>query len=284
MTNSVIDGLRGKRNALVTDYQEKLETFKPSYPAMVQIDNKIKEIDRQLAAEVKTIKDSLKAAYEASLNQETEIKARIETLRAELLDLQKRSIQYNILKREVDTNRALYEDLLQRFKEVDVAGGVGANNVFVVDQAEVPGAPRRRRCRGPSFCRWRSASALALAVAYVLERLDDTVKSLEEIEQLSGLATLGVIPKVSGGKSFDGEFDDPRSALSEAYRSLCTALQFSTENGLPKTLLVDQCRARRGQVVDEPGDCPPFCQHGPQGAAHRRRSAQPLAAQEAWPR
>ncbi len=59
LTNSVIDGLRGKRNALVTDYQEKLETFKPSYPAMVQIDNKIKEIDRQLATEVTTIKDSL---------------------------------------------------------------------------------------------------------------------------------------------------------------------------------------------------------------------------------
>ena len=63
LSNAVIDGLRAKRNELVTDYQEKLETFKPGYPAMVQINNKIAEIDRQLAAEVKTIRGSLKAAY-----------------------------------------------------------------------------------------------------------------------------------------------------------------------------------------------------------------------------
>ena len=69
------------------------------------------------------------------------MRKRIETLKEEALDLQKRSIQYNILKREADTNRSLYDGLLQRYKEVDVAGGVGANNVFVVDRAEVPGAP-----------------------------------------------------------------------------------------------------------------------------------------------
>ena len=66
LTNSVIDGLRARRNALVTEYEEKLETFKPGYPAMVQIKNKIAEIDRQLAAEVMTIKASFKAAYESS--------------------------------------------------------------------------------------------------------------------------------------------------------------------------------------------------------------------------
>ena len=89
---------------------------------MVQINDKIKEIDRQLATEVRTIKDSLKGAYQSALSQETEMKARIDTLKADVIDLQKRSIQYNILKREVDTNRELYNGFLQRFKEVDVAG------------------------------------------------------------------------------------------------------------------------------------------------------------------
>ena len=76
-SNAVIDGLRAKRNELVTQYQEKLETFKPGYPAMVQINNKIAEIDKQLAAEIKTIRGSLKGAYEASLNQEKELKTRV---------------------------------------------------------------------------------------------------------------------------------------------------------------------------------------------------------------
>ena len=69
------------------------------------------------------------------------MKARIETLREEMLNLQKMGIQYNILKREVETNRGLYNSLLQRFKEVDIAGGVGTNNIFIVDKAMLPGSP-----------------------------------------------------------------------------------------------------------------------------------------------
>ena len=104
MTNKVIEGLRDKRNTLVTQYQEKLETFKPSYPAMVQINNQIREIDRQLSIEVGTIKASLRAAYDASVNQENQMKAQIESLKANVLDNQRQGIQYNILKREADTN------------------------------------------------------------------------------------------------------------------------------------------------------------------------------------
>src|SRR4029079_8637032 len=138
LTNGTFEGLRIKRNELVSDYQQKLQTFKPDYPAMLEIKNTIAEIDRQLTSEVKAVRASLKAAYESSLNQENEQKARIESLRAEVLDLQRRSIQYNILKREVDSNTQLYNGLLQRFKEVDVAGGVQANNVFIVDKADLP--------------------------------------------------------------------------------------------------------------------------------------------------
>ena len=125
LSNASISALRMQRNTLVTDYQEKLQTFKPAYPVMIEIQNKIKEIDRQLAVEMKSIKASLKGAYDASLHQEEETKKQIAQLREEVLDLQKRSIQYNSLKREVDTNRALYNGLLQKFKEVDIAGGVG---------------------------------------------------------------------------------------------------------------------------------------------------------------
>jgi succinoglycan biosynthesis transport protein ExoP len=249
LTNSVIDGLRGRRNQFMTEYEEKSETFQPSYPAMVQISNKIKEIDRQLATEVKTIKSSLKAAYESSLNQENEMKQRIETLRADVLDLQKRSIQYNILKREVDTTRSLYEGLLQRFKEVDVAGGVGANNVFVIDKAELPLSPS-----SPVMSR---ALALALALglaaglttAYVLEHFDDIIYSPEDAEHISDLVTLGVIPKVEQPGNVETKLVDPRSALAEAHRSLCTALQFSTETGLPTTLLVTSAMPSEGKSI-----------------------------------
>ena len=249
LTNSVIDGLRGRRNGLMTEYEEKLETFKPSYPAMIQIKNKIAEIDRQLAVEVKTIKQSLKAAYDSSVNQKVETKKRIEQYRAELLDLQKRSIQYNIVKREVDTNRSLYDGLLQRFKEVDVAGGVSANNIFVVDTAQVPTKPSSPGLLRTLLLAFTLSVGASIAAAFVMERLDDTVRSPEEVERLTGLATLGIIPATRANQKMETEFADPRSALWEAYRSLGTALQFSTDAGLPKTIFVTSSGPSEGKSI-----------------------------------
>lgn len=236
LSNGVIDGLRTKRNELASEYKEKLETFKPGYPSMVQIQNRIGEIDRQLATEVQTIRGALKAAYESSLNQENEIKARIEALKNEALDLQKRSIQYNILKREVDTNRGLYNGLLQRFKEVDVAGGVGANNVFVIDKAQLPGSPTSPKVLRSVLMALLLGLGAAVATALLLEKLDDVIMSIEDIERISGLSVLGVIPKTAAGIPAEEELRDPRSPLSESYRSLCTSLQFATDHGLPRTL------------------------------------------------
>jgi succinoglycan biosynthesis transport protein ExoP len=247
LTNGVIEGLRAKRSAIETAYQEKLETFQPSYPIMVQLKNQITEIDRQLAAEVNTLKNSYKAAYESSLEQETQMKARIAGLKQDVLDLQKRSIQYNILKREVDTNQSLYNGLLQRYKEVDIAGGVGANNVFIVDKATLPGGPSSPNMNGALFNALAIGLAIALGVAFVLERLDDTLRSPEEIERVLGYATLGIIPKIGLGTSLEAELADPRSHMSEAYRSLGTALQLSTERGLPKTILITSAGPAEGK-------------------------------------
>ena len=174
------------------------------------------------------------------------MKARIETLRQDVLDLQKRSIQYNILKREVDTNRELYASLLQRYKEVDVASGVGANNVFVVDQAELPGRPSSPQLFNALRFAFLLGLGAALGTAYLLERIDDKVRSPEQVESVSGLSLLGVIPKVA---SVEDELADPRSGLAEAYRSLGTALQFTTENGLPRTLVITSSGPSEGKSL-----------------------------------
>lgn len=247
LSNPVVEALRAKRSALQTDYQEKLETFKPSYPAMVQLNSQIAEIDRQLAAEVKTLKESYKAAYEQSLDQENEMKQRVRQLKADALDLQKRSIKYNLLKREVDTNRSLYDGLLQRYKEVEIAGGVGANNVFVVDAATLPGGPSSPRLARALLIACSLGLAVGLGAALLLEHLDDTLHSPEEVERLLGYATLGIVPKIALGRTVEAELADPRSHTAEAYRSLCTALQLSTDTGLPKTLLVTSAGPTEGK-------------------------------------
>jgi capsular exopolysaccharide synthesis family protein len=247
LSNQVIDTLRGQRKALETQYQEKLENFKPSYPEMVQISNKIKEVDRQINAEIKTIRNSLKAGYQSSLAQENEMRARIEELRTEVLDLQKKGIRYNILKREVDTNRNLYNSLLQRLKEVDIASGVGSNNIFIVDRAIAPTSPSEPNLSRALFLALGLGLVTGIVISCLLEMIDDRVRAPEEVEQISGLPTLGIIPRDQFDMELSVVIKDHRSHVAEAYRSFATALQFSTDSGLPRSIAVTSAGAGEGK-------------------------------------
>ena len=246
LSNKGIEDLRARRNELATEYQEKSETFRPDYPDMAKLKNRIREIDRQLGFEIKTIKNSLKSAFDASLSQENEMKQRVEDLRKATLDLQKRSIQYNHLKREVDTTRSLYENLLQRYKEVDIAGGAGSNNVFIVDPAELPDRPSSPKVTKTLALALLLGLMCGVAAAFALEHFDDKIYSPGDAEQASGLPLLGVIPLIKP-EELEAQLADQRSAISEAYRSACTSLQFSTEAGLPKSILITSATPSEGK-------------------------------------
>src|SRR5262245_38153429 len=245
LSDPAINSLLSKRTELNIEYQEKLKTFKPAYPSMVELNAKIEEINRQLADQVRTLKDSLKAAYETSVAREQEMRARVDNLKSELLELQKGAVQYNMAKREVDTNRELYTSLLQRYKEVDVASGASANNVFVVDKA-VPGSPSTDSLVRDLLKALGLGLAFGIGAIFLLEHLDDKVRNAEQLEQITGLSVLGIIPRV---RRLEQELTDPRSALSEAHRSLCTTLQFSTENGLPRTIVLTSAGSGEGKSL-----------------------------------
>ncbi|MEW6255311.1 MAG: polysaccharide biosynthesis tyrosine autokinase [Pseudomonadota bacterium] len=238
LNNKVIEGLRIQRNDLKRDYEEKLETFKPSYPVMMEISNKIAAVDKQIAAEIDTVKRSLQASYDTSLRQEEQMQARIGELTAEVLELQKKSIRYSILKREVESNRSLYNNLLQRYKEVDVAGGVGTNNIFIVDRAAVPISASH-----PQFLKIIAIALVAgliigFGAAYLIEMLDDRVRTPDDVERSVGLPMLGLVPASAFPEGLLSDLGNPRSPVAEAYRSLATSLQFSTEHGLPRSIVV----------------------------------------------
>ena len=227
------------------EYQQKLKTFRPAYPAMVDLSAKIEEINQQLKDQVKTSKESLKAAYETSLAREDEAKTRVDSFKKELLELQKQSVQYNMAKREVDTNRELYTSLLQRYKEVDVASGATANNVFIADKA-VAGVPSSQSLTQNLLKALGLGLGLGFAAAMLLDHLDDKIRSAEQVETLTGLSVLGAIPKV---RKVEAQLADPRSPLCEAHRSLCTALQFTTESGMPNVLTLTSAGPGEGKSL-----------------------------------
>ena len=234
---SSVSGLEQQRATLQGQYQQKLQTFKPDYPEMVQLKAQIDAINREIGAETGRIRAALKADYDAASSNEGMLKAQIANLRGEALDTDGRSITYNILKREADTNRQMYDSLLQRFKEVGAAGDVRTNNISIVDRAQ--GGFRFK----PNLFKNLAMGLLAglllgVLLAFVLEFLDDTLKTPEDLEQKLRLAVLGVIPKLGPKVSLASVSVDPRSSFSEAYRSVRTALQFATDHGVPRSLLV----------------------------------------------
>ncbi len=245
LSNASVDLLRQRRNALVSEYEEKLETFKPNYPGMIQIKNKIAEVDRQLATEVRAIRESLKAGYDNALKQEEDQRKRVDELRADGLALQRKGIQYNTLKRDAETNRNLYNSLLQKLKQVDVAAGVATNNVLVVDRASVPREPSSPRILRALALAFVLSIVAGIGLAYALELLDDRIKTPEDIEKATRLPVLGTIPFVDGDPMAD--LDDPRSAMAESYRSLATALQFASKEGLPRSLVLTSSAPGEGK-------------------------------------
>ncbi|HEX8626133.1 MAG TPA: polysaccharide biosynthesis tyrosine autokinase [Allosphingosinicella sp.] len=251
ISDPTVQALGQQRAALEAQYQQKLALYKPEFPEMVQLRSQIVSLDKEIARQRSNVSGSasgtLQADYQAALARENALQAKVNEGKAGLMALRERSIQYTILQREVDTNRSLYDALLQRFKEVGVAGGVGANVVSVVDAAETPTGPFKPNLPLNIAIGLFVGLLLGLGTAFTIEWIDDTVKTPDDVSAKLGLASLGVIPGVGKGLAVREQLEDPRSQVSEAYQSVRTALQFSTDHGVPRSLLVTSTRASEGK-------------------------------------
>jgi polysaccharide biosynthesis transport protein len=247
--NAVMGALRERQNALRTTYQEKLRVYKPEFPEMRQLQAQINEVQKQIDVEIGNVRAVVKAEYDAALDTENMLRKQLDQLKTETLDLQSRSIDYKILEREVATNRELYDGLLQRYKEIGVAGGVTSNNIQTVDAAMVPGGPFMPNLRQNLTKALLFGLMLGVLLALLLEYMDDTIKSPEDIEKRLHLVHLGVIPKLGKDESPSRAILDMRSGFAEAYRSVRTALQFSTESGVPTTLVVTSTVPGEGKTT-----------------------------------
>jgi polysaccharide biosynthesis transport protein len=249
LDSEAIQSNRKLRTELAAEYQQKLAIYKPAFPAMTQLRNQIKELDRQVSSEVESIKQSIEAEYLASKDEERDLLTRLVGAKTDVVEQRNRSIEYNIIQREVDTNRTLYDGLLQRYKEIGVAGGVGTNNISIVDKATQPRTPRSPNLKLNVALAFLFGLFLGGLIALALDYLDDSFRSPEDIEREVGLAVIGVVPKPKPGDALDEELLNARSAVAEAYRSLRTGLQFSTSEGLPRTLLVTSSKPSEGKTT-----------------------------------
>ncbi len=246
LNNAAINDMRQRRALLESQYQELLQRFEPAYPAAQAVKSQIDQLERSIAREEGRVSQSVNADYRAALQREQALQAKVNQLKGSYLDLRRRLIQYNIYQQEVDTNRALYDGLLQRFKEIGIAGGVGVNNVSIVDPADVPQGPSSPSLLLNLLLAALLGLGLGVIIAFILEQLNETITDPAEVESRLGLPLLGVVPKSDTEEPREALLDR-KSDLIEGYLSVQTNLSFTTEHGVPRSLMVTSTRPAEGK-------------------------------------
>ncbi|GAA6142175.1 polysaccharide biosynthesis tyrosine autokinase [Hydrogenophaga sp. 5NK40-0174] len=255
LDNLAIQAYKEEKARQEAEYAKNLAIYKPDFPKMQQTRAQIERLDQRIRTEVAMVLQSIRSQYVAAKSQEEKLRSKVNQSRDEVLAVQDRSVDLNLLQRELDTNRQVYDSLLQRLKEVSVTAGITTNNVSIVDEAQAPLFPDRPRPLINLGMGLVGGLFLGVIAALLREQLDDSVKRADEIEQTFGIPLLGWIPqtKTDSGKSNESvallAHTDPRSAFAEAYRSMRTALQFSTADGAPRRLMVTSCGKGEGKTT-----------------------------------
>lgn len=242
LKSEVMQQLKTRRWQLEDEYQRKLEIYLPDYPEMVQLKSQIDTIDAQVAKEVSAIARSIELAYETAKRENDSLKQRVSELREDLLRVRDQTADYQALKREHLALQSVYDGLMGRIKEAGIVADVGANNVTIFDLASPPSMPFEPNLKANLTKAVLVGLLLGVVLIFLLESLDDSVKSQEDVERLE-LPILGHIPYVGlqrAGTDEEGAslafLRDPKGPVAEASRSLRTTLLFSSSEGAPRVL------------------------------------------------
>ncbi|MGA6988219.1 MAG: polysaccharide biosynthesis tyrosine autokinase [Terriglobales bacterium] len=263
----LLDKLREQQASLRIQIADLSIQFGPSYPKVAQLNNQLKEIDRQFQTETDKAVDHLKGQYLAALQREEMLRGAFDKQKQEANKLNESAIEYSILKRDLDSNRTLYEGLLEKMKEAEVTAGLRSNNFRIIDAARVPTSPSEPNIpRNLSFALVLGIIS-GLGLAFLLENMDNTVRTPEQAQAISGLASLGMIPlgSKSGNNGPHGKrlaltaaskevvetvtLVRPQSQMAESYRALRTSLLLSNLGAPPKVIMVTSARPQEGKTT-----------------------------------
>ena len=217
---------------------ELLKTFRDKHPKVIALHSQIATIRNRINAEVNQIVTSIVSEYELAQAQERDMTAALEDQKQEAMDLSQKAIEYGVLEREFESNKRIYNELLQRTKETSVTEQLETNNIRVVDRAMTPTVPIAPRKKLNIFLAMVVGLVCGTVLAFFFEYLDNSIKTPEDIKQYLDMPFLGFIPKVAAEvtaaypvakRSADTIVAlEPRSTASEAYRSLRTNVMFSS--------------------------------------------------------
>jgi polysaccharide biosynthesis transport protein len=264
--SALMGSLRGKQADLKLQVAELSTQFGPSYPKLAQLNSQLKELDSQIQAEMKKIQAKVRGQYVTALRRENMLHDALEKQKQEANKLNESAIEYNILKRDAETYRTLYEGILEKLKQAGVSAGLKSNNFRIVDSARPPTYPIEPNIPRNLGFAVMLGLASGVGLAFLLEGLDNTIRTTEQAQNISGLASLGMIPL--GSKSArDGPNSKrlviasskeavelvtqvrPQSQMAESYRALRTSLLLSNLGAPPKVIMVTSALPQEGKTT-----------------------------------
>jgi exopolysaccharide transport family protein len=264
--SALLEGLRGKAADTRIQVAELSTQFGPSYPKVAQLNGQLKEIDAQIVSETRKVAGKIRGQYMASVQRENMLHEALEKQKQEENKLNESAIEYSILKRDLESYRTLYEGLMEKMKEAGVSAGLKSNNFRIVDVARVPTYPIEPNIPRNLAFAFMLGLTSGVGLAFLLEGLDNTVRTTEQAQMISGFAPLGMIPLGSraaregaNGKRLviatSREAVElvskvrPQSQMAESYRAMRTSLLLSNLGAPPKVIMITSALPQEGKTT-----------------------------------
>jgi capsular exopolysaccharide synthesis family protein len=264
-----VQDLLRRRSELNGQYTEALNQYGPNFPKVLRLQSQLKEIDQNLDREKRGVVARLGSEYHEAQQREELLTRTLDQQKSEANLMSERMVQYNILKRDAEADKALYDGLLTKLKEAGISAALQSSNIRVVDPAMIPSYPSR-----PAKARNIALAFLiglvgGIGLAILREYMDNTVKTPDDVEALARLPSLAVVPafdesngdgrrrKTIGEAIGNGHARHvelvaqhlPKSQMSEAFRALRTALLLSQAGRPPQVILVTSALPREGKTT-----------------------------------
>ena len=252
MSNEYIQKLKADLSDLQRQQAQLAQRYGERNPEMIKMRSAVETADAKLRAELSKVVESVKNEYQAALSQEQSLQSALNTQKSEALSQNRTGIEYGVLQREAESNRQIYESLLQRTKETDISSERRSSNVRIVDQAEVPRWPVSPNIQRDLTLSFALSLAFAVGLAFFFEHIDSRIRTPQELKTHLGIPFLGMVPSI--GKDTEGSSNPLLTNgvspnFVEAFKTIRTNVLFSSaEEGL-RTLVVTSAGPGEGKSI-----------------------------------
>jgi capsular exopolysaccharide synthesis family protein len=249
--SQVLKNVREKIYKANQTIKELSKKYGPKHPVMIKARDELEILESERNFEVQRIVSATRNAYDLAVSKESDLKELLEETKNEILNLNEKYIQYSIIKRDVDSNRILYDALESRIKKESATEQSQNISIWVVKEAQVPGAPSRPNKRRNLLLGLALGLCGGIGLAFLVEYLDNTIKSQIEMEERYKLPVLGTIEMFKENKSSIEShiIEHPLSPLAENYRLIRTGLMLSAAEHPPRSILVTSMGAGDGKTT-----------------------------------